>query len=113
MTIYIPVPTCGNQWNIFREAGLPTQPYHYYNAATNQLDFSGLLEVVQQAPPGSIIFYTLVLTIPRAVIQHMIIGRKLPISWPNDSTLPSLTRLTKASPLATPNATPGRCAISD
>jgi aspartate aminotransferase, mitochondrial len=54
-TIYIPVPTWGNHWNIFKEAGLPTQPYRYYNAANNQLDFSGFLEDVQQAPPGSII----------------------------------------------------------
>ena len=53
--IYIPVPTWGNHWNIFKEAGLTTLPYRYYNAATNQLDFAGLLADVSAAPPGSII----------------------------------------------------------
>jgi aspartate aminotransferase, mitochondrial len=54
-TIYIPVPTWGNHWNIFRAAGLPTQPYRYYDAATNRLDFAGLREDISHAPPGSII----------------------------------------------------------
>jgi aspartate aminotransferase, mitochondrial len=54
-TICIPVPTWGNHWKIFAETGLRTQPYRYYDASTNQLDFEGLVQDVQQAPPQSII----------------------------------------------------------
>ena len=54
-TIYIPVPTWGNHWKIFQECGLTTEPYRYYNRATNQLDFDGLLEDISKAPDGSII----------------------------------------------------------
>jgi aspartate aminotransferase, mitochondrial len=54
-TIYIPVPTWGNHWKIFQECGLPTQPYRYYNSQTNQLDFDGLMEDLQNAPNQSII----------------------------------------------------------
>ena len=53
--IYIPVPTWGNHWKIFHECGLQTMPYRYYDSSTNQLDFNGLMEDIQQAPDRSII----------------------------------------------------------
>ena len=53
--IYIPVPTWGNHWKIFNECGLQTMPYRYYDSSTNQLDFNGLMEDIQQAPDRSII----------------------------------------------------------
>ena len=54
-TIYIPVPTWGNHWKIFHECGLKTRPYRYYDAATNRLDFPGLMEDITNAPDQSII----------------------------------------------------------
>ena len=53
--IYIPVPTWGNHWKIFDHCGLVTKPYRYYDAATNRLDFDGLMEDLEAAPDGSII----------------------------------------------------------
>ena len=54
-TIYIPVPTWGNHWKIFHECGLQTRPYRYYDASSNQLDFRGLMDDIQNAPDQSII----------------------------------------------------------
>lgn len=55
-TILIPVPTWGNHWKIFGAVpGLTPTPYRYYNAATNRLDFDGLLQDLSAAPDGSIV----------------------------------------------------------
>jgi aspartate aminotransferase len=53
--IYIPVPTWGNHWKIFAEAGLDCQPYRYYDRSTNGLDMDGIMKDIAAAPEGSII----------------------------------------------------------
>jgi aspartate aminotransferase, mitochondrial len=53
--ILIPVPTWGNHWKIFEEAGLHTTPYRYYDSSTNSLDWTGLVEDLQSAPDRSIV----------------------------------------------------------
>jgi aspartate aminotransferase, mitochondrial len=54
-TIYIPNPTWGNHWKIFKECGLETKAYRYYDSSKNQLDLTGLLEDINNAPNHSII----------------------------------------------------------
>jgi aspartate aminotransferase len=54
-TIYIPTPTWGNHWKIFKACGLKSAPYRYYSRSTNGLDFAGLLEDLSDAPDESII----------------------------------------------------------
>lgn len=53
--VYIPNPTWGNHIKIFDEAGMDVRRYRYYNAATNRLDYDGLLEDLKDAPEGSVI----------------------------------------------------------
>lgn len=53
--IYIPTPTWGNHWKIFKECGLETHPYRYYDRSTNRLDLNGFIEDLEAAPEGSII----------------------------------------------------------
>ena len=55
-SIYLPVPTWGNHWKIFAEAGLNAQPYRYYDADNQCLDLAGLLHDLEHvAPDGSIV----------------------------------------------------------
>jgi aspartate aminotransferase, mitochondrial len=54
-TVFIPVPTWTNHWKIFKECGLNTAPYRYYNYDTNTLDLEGLLTDIQNAPDQSVI----------------------------------------------------------
>jgi aspartate aminotransferase len=53
--IYIPVPTWGNHWAIFRECGLRAKPYRYYSRSTNRLDLEGMLEDLEDAEDGSVV----------------------------------------------------------
>jgi len=53
-SIYLPNPTWGNHIPIMKNAGLDVQRYRYYDPATCGLDFSGLMEDVNNAPEGSI-----------------------------------------------------------
>jgi aspartate aminotransferase len=53
--IYIPVPTWGNHWAIFRECGLHAKPYRYYSRSTNSLDLEGMLEDLEHAEDGSVV----------------------------------------------------------
>lgn len=51
--IYIPVPTWGNHFKIFREAGLNCQTYRYYSGSS--LEFDGLTADLRAASNGSIL----------------------------------------------------------
>ena len=53
VTMYIPDTTWSNHWNIFRDAGVPTAKYSYYDPATKGLNFKGLLADMKAAPSGS------------------------------------------------------------
>ncbi|OJJ01688.1 hypothetical protein ASPVEDRAFT_52588 [Aspergillus versicolor CBS 583.65] len=53
-TAYIGTPAWGNYFPLFAHAGLPTETYRYYNAATRQVDIDSTLQAAEQAPRGSI-----------------------------------------------------------
>lgn len=53
--VYIPTPTWGNHWAIFREAGIGTEAYRYYSRVSNGLDFEGMVEDIESAPDRSVI----------------------------------------------------------
>lgn len=53
--IFIPDPTWGNHIGIFKNCGLDVQRYRYYDPVTNNLNFQGMIEDIQNAPSGSII----------------------------------------------------------
>jgi aspartate aminotransferase len=53
--VYLPDPTWGNHASIFRDSGLKTAPYRYFDKKTNGLDISGLLEDFAAMPEGSIV----------------------------------------------------------
>lgn len=40
-------PTWSNHHSIWKDAGVPQQPYRYYKPETRGLDFEGLMEDVQ------------------------------------------------------------------
>lgn len=54
--IYIPVPTCSNHHNIWRDANVPQGTFHYYHPETKGLDFASLMEDVKNAPKGLFFF---------------------------------------------------------
>ena len=49
----MPDPTWGNHHNIFRQVGLPTTTYKYYDG-NNGFDYEGMLASIAEAPEGSI-----------------------------------------------------------
>eukprot|EP00002_Diphylleia_rotans_P002328 TRINITY_DN11485_c0_g1_i1.p1 TRINITY_DN11485_c0_g1~~TRINITY_DN11485_c0_g1_i1.p1 ORF type:complete len:454 (+),score=88.67 TRINITY_DN11485_c0_g1_i1:59-1420(+) len=53
--VLVSVPTWGNHFNIFRDAGLETITYRYWDPASNGLDFAGLMQDFQNAPNNSIV----------------------------------------------------------
>lgn len=54
--IYISNPTWPNHMSIFKKAGLEKQEFYpYYDAATNSLDFKGMMEFLKKADDGSIV----------------------------------------------------------
>lgn len=54
-TIWVPIPTWGNHGQIFKFSGLEVKTYRYYNPKTCGLDFTGMVEDLSSAPPGSVI----------------------------------------------------------
>ncbi|CAG8464285.1 2883_t:CDS:2 [Acaulospora colombiana] len=53
--IYLPTPTWGNHNAIFKDSGLETAQYRYFNKSTKGLDFEGFIEDIKKAPSNSII----------------------------------------------------------
>jgi aspartate/tyrosine/aromatic aminotransferase len=53
--VYISTPTWGTHNSIMEHAGLSTAAYRYWNGATRSLDFTGMLEDIKNAKPGSIL----------------------------------------------------------
>jgi len=51
--IYMPNPTWANHLPIFRDAGVATKQYRYYNKSNCGLDFAGMLDDLTKAPEGS------------------------------------------------------------
>lgn len=52
-TIYMPTPTWANHQAVFKNAGLETVSYRYYDKNTISLDLDGLIEDLKNATPGS------------------------------------------------------------
>jgi aspartate aminotransferase len=53
--IYVPNPTWGNHIPIFTNAGLEVRKYRYYDAASSDLDFDGMIKDISEMPEGSTI----------------------------------------------------------
>jgi aspartate aminotransferase len=53
--IYIPDPSWGNHTAIFRQAGLDVKKYRYYDSATSDLDFKGLIQDLKSMPERSVV----------------------------------------------------------
>ena len=53
--VYVPNPTWGNHATVLHDAGLDVHTYRYYDKATRELDLSGMLADLAEAPIGSII----------------------------------------------------------
>ncbi|CAA2983700.1 aspartate aminotransferase, mitochondrial [Olea europaea subsp. europaea] len=51
--IYIPVPTWVNHHNIWRDAHVPQNTFHYYHPESRGLDFASMMEDIKNAPNGS------------------------------------------------------------
>jgi len=56
-TIYLPNPTWGNHIPIFKDAGLQTKTYKYYDEKTFGLDFDGLKGDMKGAPNNSMFLF--------------------------------------------------------
>jgi len=60
INVYFPTPTWGNHFNIFKHAGIKnTKKYRYYDTAASKLDFSGLIEDINNAPERSAFLFHL------------------------------------------------------
>eukprot|EP01133_Synstelium_polycarpum_P007376 gene7376-8595_t len=53
-TVYVSNPSWANHHNICKESGVPSAQYTYYSAATNGLDFDGMIRDMRAAPNGSV-----------------------------------------------------------
>jgi len=53
-TVYISSPTWGTHNSIMQHAGVAFKPYRYWNPAGRDLDLSGMLTDIMEAPEGSI-----------------------------------------------------------
>eukprot|EP01105_Mastigella_eilhardi_P027935 TRINITY_DN8895_c0_g1_i2.p2 TRINITY_DN8895_c0_g1~~TRINITY_DN8895_c0_g1_i2.p2 ORF type:complete len:412 (-),score=107.00 TRINITY_DN8895_c0_g1_i2:60-1295(-) len=54
--VYVPDPTWGNHYAVFRDAGFrEIRPYKYYARATNTIDFKGMLSDISNAQSNSIV----------------------------------------------------------
>lgn len=51
--VYVPNPTWGNHFPIFRQCGLTVETYKYYKPATRGLDFEGLIQDFKGLAKGS------------------------------------------------------------
>jgi len=54
-TMYVPTPTWGNHFPVFRDSGLQVNSYRYFDKRTNGLDFAGMVEDIKSFPKQSII----------------------------------------------------------
>ncbi|PNW86841.1 hypothetical protein CHLRE_02g097900v5 [Chlamydomonas reinhardtii] len=54
-TVYLSNPTWGNHRNIFGDEGVEWKYYRYFDADTVGLDFRGMVQDLQAAPPGSVV----------------------------------------------------------
>ncbi len=54
-TLWISDPTWANHNQIFGAAGFSLKTYTYYNAATQSLDFDGMLKALENIPKGDIV----------------------------------------------------------
>ena len=54
-TAYFSGPTWGNHFGVFKEAGINTDTYTYWDANTRGLNFNGMVQDLRNAPNGSII----------------------------------------------------------
>jgi len=52
---YFPTPTWPNHFNIFRDAGLETGEYPYYNASQSRIEIEKLLSALDQLESGSVV----------------------------------------------------------
>ena len=55
--IWVSNPSWPNHKNVFTAAGLEVCEYSYYDAASHQLDFDGLLASLQQAQAGDVVLF--------------------------------------------------------
>ncbi len=53
--IWVSDPTWINHQKIFAAAGLDINTYPYFDAATNNLDFAGMLSTLEQIPAGDVV----------------------------------------------------------
>ncbi len=53
--VWVSDPTWDNHYSIFGGAGLEVRSYRYYDAATGQVDFAGMLRELGQLPAGDIV----------------------------------------------------------
>ena len=53
--IYVPNPTWGNHIPIFTNSGLEVRKYRYYDVASSNLDYDGLISDIKDIPEGSAI----------------------------------------------------------
>jgi len=53
--LYLPDPTWGNHTVIFKDSGISTKTYRYYNSANHGLDAAGFLQDLKNAPKNSVI----------------------------------------------------------
>jgi aspartate/tyrosine/aromatic aminotransferase len=53
--VWISAPTWPNHPSIFAVAGVATETYPYFNAATNGLDFDALLAAIEKMPAGDVL----------------------------------------------------------
>ena len=53
--IYVPNPTWGNHIPIFQNSGLQVKKYRYYDAASSDLDFDGMIQDITDMPDGTAI----------------------------------------------------------
>src|SRR5262245_36027976 len=54
-TVWLTQPTWPNHPQIFAAAGVPTKSVPYFNAATNSLDWDGLIAAIEKIPAGDVI----------------------------------------------------------
>lgn len=55
--IWVSNPTWANHGSVFASAGLNVKPYRYYNAATQGLDFDGMVEDLKNAKAGEAVLF--------------------------------------------------------
>lgn len=55
--VWISKPTWPNHHNIFKAVGIEVQEYAYYDAANHSLDFTAMLEDLNQAQAGDIVLF--------------------------------------------------------